>query len=66
MKVYTVCEKIHRWGGLEHDWLPNTTWSTRSGAEEEMQRIMSALDILRLTYRKQDYKIDEVEVDPIG
>ena len=41
-----------------------TTWSTRSGAEEQLAKIMSALDLLGDSFRKQDYKIEELEVDP--
>ncbi len=66
MKVYTVCARKYRFVGLDEQWWPITTWSSKSGAERELTKIMTALDTLDLNYRKQDYTIKEVEVDPIG
>ena len=60
MIVYTVCES---WSvsSTSFKWFPMTTWSSRSGAQEQLRKVHSACYILG---HKQSYAIKEVEVDP--
>ena len=64
-KVYTVCEKSYGHFSTSFDWFPMTTWSTRSGAEEQLKRLKAAARILGDSYLYRDkWSIQEVEVDP--